>query len=343
MTESMLVTAQLAYVYPRLAELADLRGDRAFAAQLRASGARDLRDAARASGPARAGTRAATAATRQIGTGAIFGEPQPWAMLAGAPTPDAGAHARRQHPPLPRRRRRAARGPARIGSAQSPAADDPTSPSAAGGRGGIGGGNNAVYVGGAWFAVNGWLTLGARRRSTASCPNARDATPGTSPRATRSPPTRRAYPDHWDGMISVDDVCYSYYSEPPRALRQRPATDLRRPDHPAADVDAHGRDPLAGRRRRRRDGYTIDPHLPIRALLAAAADVGVAVTATRRAARLDHADRRGRLRMRVATGLRRPVVTVGGRRARSARDGRFVVFGLPARAGRRATWAVRAR
>ena len=37
MTESMLVTAQLAYVYPRLAELADLRGDRAFAAQLRAA------------------------------------------------------------------------------------------------------------------------------------------------------------------------------------------------------------------------------------------------------------------------------------------------------------------
>ena len=37
MTESMLVTAQLAYVYPRLAELADARGDTAFAAQLRAT------------------------------------------------------------------------------------------------------------------------------------------------------------------------------------------------------------------------------------------------------------------------------------------------------------------
>ena len=40
MTESMLVTAQLAYVYPKLAELADLRGDRPFAAELRAGAAR---------------------------------------------------------------------------------------------------------------------------------------------------------------------------------------------------------------------------------------------------------------------------------------------------------------
>ena len=35
MTESNLVTAQLAYAYPKLAELAELRGDRAFAAHVR--------------------------------------------------------------------------------------------------------------------------------------------------------------------------------------------------------------------------------------------------------------------------------------------------------------------
>ena len=62
MTESLLVTAQLAYVYPRLAELADLRGDRAFAAALRASGARDLATT-RAAWTGAAGTRAATPAT----------------------------------------------------------------------------------------------------------------------------------------------------------------------------------------------------------------------------------------------------------------------------------------
>ena len=37
LTESMLVTAQLAYAYPQLALLADRRGDRDFAAQLRAA------------------------------------------------------------------------------------------------------------------------------------------------------------------------------------------------------------------------------------------------------------------------------------------------------------------
>ena len=35
MSETTLVAAQLAFAYPRLADLADLRGDRAFAAQLR--------------------------------------------------------------------------------------------------------------------------------------------------------------------------------------------------------------------------------------------------------------------------------------------------------------------
>jgi len=42
MTESTLVSAQLAYVYPRAAELADLRGDSAFATRLRSAGAQAL-------------------------------------------------------------------------------------------------------------------------------------------------------------------------------------------------------------------------------------------------------------------------------------------------------------
>ena len=41
-SESVLVTAQLAYVYPLLAEVADLRGDTEFAAELRALGERNL-------------------------------------------------------------------------------------------------------------------------------------------------------------------------------------------------------------------------------------------------------------------------------------------------------------
>ena len=62
-----------------------------FAATLRARGARAAGGAATRVDRARAGTRAATSATDQIGTGVIYGEPQPWAILAGAPTPGAGA------------------------------------------------------------------------------------------------------------------------------------------------------------------------------------------------------------------------------------------------------------
>ena len=108
---------------------------------------------------------------RQIGSGAIFEEPQPWAILAGAPQPGRRDQAGAQHPPLPRRRRRTGRrctarrasdraqpGARRSGrdGAQSPpgAASATTTPN---------------YVGGVWFDVNGWLTW-ALGSSTASSP-----------------------------------------------------------------------------------------------------------------------------------------------------------------------------
>jgi cellobiose phosphorylase len=83
MTESTLVSAQLAYVYPRVAQLADLRGDRAFAARLRTAGAQALATTRR-EWTGRGWYSRGYATERQIGTGAIFGEPQPWALLAGA-------------------------------------------------------------------------------------------------------------------------------------------------------------------------------------------------------------------------------------------------------------------
>ena len=108
MNESTLVSAQLAYVYPRLAELADARGDRAFAAHAAAPRRRSCGPHSGASGRA-AGSRAGTARERRIGTGAIFGEPQPWNVLAGVPSRDAGADAGGRHPPLPHRRGRPGR------------------------------------------------------------------------------------------------------------------------------------------------------------------------------------------------------------------------------------------
>src|SRR5207237_1182552 len=79
------VTAPLAYAYPQLAALADLRGDHAFAGQLRASGARNLATLRR-EWTGRGWYSRGYSGARQIGQGAIFGEPQPWAILAGAPT-----------------------------------------------------------------------------------------------------------------------------------------------------------------------------------------------------------------------------------------------------------------
>ena len=82
------MTAQLAYAYPRLADLADLRGDRGFARRLRAR-ARELKAVVRREWTGRGWYSRGYDGDRQIGAGVIFGEPQPWAMLAGAPDPAA--------------------------------------------------------------------------------------------------------------------------------------------------------------------------------------------------------------------------------------------------------------
>ena len=85
MTESTLVTAQLAYIYPRLAALADLRGAKGFARRLRAAAAQD-RAALSGQWTGRGWYSRGYAGNDQLGAGAIFGEPQPWALLAGVPT-----------------------------------------------------------------------------------------------------------------------------------------------------------------------------------------------------------------------------------------------------------------
>ncbi len=102
-------------------------------------------------------------------------------------------------------------GPARIGSAQSPAlrdpdvAEPPTNAHAFDGA--------SQYVGGVWYDVNGWLTWALANLQ------------GTVPHAARyawSEYTRNtlaahatAFPRHWDGTISVDDACNAFYASQP--------------------------------------------------------------------------------------------------------------------------------
>src|SRR5204863_343208 len=72
------------------------------------------------------------------------------------------------------------------------------------------GGNAAVYVGGTWFAVNGWLTwaLGTLDRVV---PHAAAYAFDEFKRNTLAK-HGAAFPRHWDGILSVDDVCNSFYA-----------------------------------------------------------------------------------------------------------------------------------
>ncbi len=213
MRESMLVTDQLAYAYPLLAKLADLRGDRAFADKLRAR-ASELRGVVRRQWTGLGWySRGYSNSGAQIGRGAIFGEPQPWAILAAVPNADQAttlvANIRRFLTGVGAPR--VVNGPARIGSAQSPALRDPDvtePPTNAHAFDGA-----SQYVGGTWYDVDGWLAWALAQLQ------------GTVPHAARyawSEYTRntlaahaQAFPRHWDGTISVDDACNSFYASDP--------------------------------------------------------------------------------------------------------------------------------
>ena len=150
--------------------------------------------------------------SKPIGDGAIFGEPQPWAILAGAPSTQ-------QATVLVHNIRRfltgigapaVIDGPAKIGSALSPAARDPgvTEPPTAGAFDGA-----SQYVGGVWFDVNGWLTW-ALSQLDGVVPGAAGYAWSEYTRNTLGAHAH-AFPDHWDGTISIDDACNAFYAHQP--------------------------------------------------------------------------------------------------------------------------------
>jgi hypothetical protein len=211
-TESVLVTAQLAYTYPLLARVADLRGDAAFAAQLRSLGDRDLAQLRR-EWTGRGWYARGYFGLDKVGTGAIYLEPQPWAILAGAPDADQAAtlvgnierylQGRGAPPELG--------GPTRIGTSQSPARADPdvTETDAINGVGD----RNAVYVGGTWYALNGPLTWALGELAGEVAGAARTAFDELKRNTLAA--HAEAYPDHWNGILNVDDACNSFYSSAP--------------------------------------------------------------------------------------------------------------------------------
>lgn len=227
MTESMLVTSQLAYAYPKLAELADLRGDHAFAKQLRDSGARNVATLRR-EWTGKGWYSRAYSGARQVGSGVIFGEPQPWAILAGAPSGSQAstlvANIRRFLGGVGAPAQ--IHGPAVIGSAITPARNDPgvTERGPTPGDPGypfpdfLGTENKAStmqnaseWVGGTWYDVNGWLTW-ALSTLDGTVPGARRLAWDEYTRNTLANHAAH-FPDHWDGTVSVDDACEAFYSQ----------------------------------------------------------------------------------------------------------------------------------
>jgi hypothetical protein len=203
------------------------------------------------------------------------------------------------------------------------------------------GGNSAVYVGGTWFAVNGWLTwaLGTLDRVV---PHAAAYALDEFSRNTLAAHAA-AFPGHWDGILSVDDVCNSFYATKDPAncgnglstsyegqIMHQPAWSL----YDATKLA--GIEPKAA-------GYTIDPHLPSARHSLRLPDAGVAYERRRARGYLVLEGRRAiRMSVRRPAGVpARLVVTwVEGRRVRHRNRGRMVTFRLRARAGVAVDWAV---
>ncbi len=337
MTETMLVAAQLAYVYPRLAELADRRGDGAFAKELRTRG-KQLRRVVGHEWTGKGWYSRGYGGDRQIGSGAIFGEPQPWAILAGVPSRKKAAR-------LVANIQRfldgvgAPRGPSRIGSSLTPAHDDPDVTERSAGAVGVGD-NTANYVGGTWFDVNGWLTW-ALGELDGVVPKARDLAWSEYTRNTLANHAQQ-FPDHWAGTISIDDTCYAYYASKPEQCgndlyRQYDGQITEQPTWMVMDaVRLAGVTPTKA-------GYRIAPHLPFARFSLRLPRVGVAAE-SRQLRGYVRPEQAGPIELRVA--LPRGVASASlvtwadGRRVRHRGGRGFVVFHVTASAGAAADWAV---
>ena len=77
---------------------------------------------------------------------------------------------------------------------------------------GIGGGN-AVFVGGVWYAINGWLTW-ALGELDGVVPRAGAYALDELERNTLAAHAA-AFPRRWNGVLSVDDACNAWFAEDP--------------------------------------------------------------------------------------------------------------------------------
>jgi hypothetical protein len=349
MTESSLVTAQAAYIYPRLALVADAIGDGGFARELRAAGARDEAIVAGQFVPGESVTPADAglgwfargySGSKQLGSGAIYEEPQAWALLAGAATQQQAAQVVAAY-------RRflvgfgAPFGPTQIGAAMAPGSTDP----GANEQNQPGLNNSREFPGGAWYALNGQMTW-----ALASLDG---VVPGAAADAwdefTRNTLTAHAtaFPEHWDGLISVDDECASYYQSSPSGCGIGLATGanavngydtqvMHQPAYSLFDLLK-----LAGLEATR-DGYDVVPHLPMSTFDIRLPQVGIAQQSGLIRGYVKTSG--GSVTMRVSpppgVSAEQAIAFAGGVQVPDTVVNGLVQFTLPTKAERAADWAV---
>ncbi|MFL5781718.1 MAG: hypothetical protein ACJ760_10435, partial [Thermoleophilaceae bacterium] len=192
-----------------------------------------------------------------------------------------------------------------------------------------------------WQVVNGWLVW-AMSSLADRVPGAREFAFDEWRRNTLAAHAA-AFPRAWDGTISSDDVCWSYYSRDPSQCGFHISSDYagQISHQPAWLVwgllKQAGIEPTA-------TGYTIAPAMPLRRYSFRLPRVGLAVRPGRMSGFVTSAEpgrlaMRVRLRARPRHGVR---VRAGGRAIRARVHGRVVRFALPVAAGRHASWSVTA-
>ena len=149
------------------------------------------------------------------------------------------------------------------------------------------------------------------------------------------------FPDHWDGITSVDDTCSSFYSSAPSqcggavGITTYEGQNTEQPTWMVMGaINLAGITPTES-------GYRVDPQFPFEDFSLRFPEVGLA-----RQSGLIRGYLRpvagGTLRMQVAipAHARHPVAWVGGSQTRITIGGGLASFNLPTRAGHVADWAI---
>jgi hypothetical protein len=227
-------------------------------------------------------------------------------------------------------------GPAKIGSAESPAARDPGATEPPTGVGFAFDGASQ-FVGGVWFDINGWLTW-AQTDLDGVVPGAASYAWNEYTRNTLAAHAS-AFPEHWDGTISVDDACNAFYAQHPDTcgislfhdydgqITEQPAWMVMNAVH-LAGVTATGR------------GFLIAPHLASFSLRLPDVGVSRGPGLLRGYVRIErHESLVMQIRV-VPRGARSVTTWAGGRVVAHRVACGLVVFSLPATTNRAADWAI---